>query len=119
MQRLISQAVWDTDRVRDDLRAYALEQLGQDGAVLVIDETSFPKRGKQSAGVGLQYCGTSGRVENCQVGVFLSYVRARGHSLIDRELYLPLGWCEGTRLVVGPPIFRRRCASRPRPNWPS
>jgi SRSO17 transposase len=94
MQRLLSQAVWDTDGVRDDLRAYALEQLGQDGAILVIDETSFPKRGKQSAGVGVQYCGTTGRVENCQVGVFLSYVTAKGHSLIDRELYLPLDWCE-------------------------
>src|SRR5260370_17481234 len=58
------------------------------------DESCFPKRGKKSAGVGLQYCGTTGRVENCQVGVFLSYVTAKGHTLIDRELYLPLDWCE-------------------------
>src|SRR5215469_14131421 len=72
MQRLLSQAVWDTDGVRDDLRSYALEQLGQDSAILVIDETSFPKRGKKSAGVGVQYCGTTGQVQNCQVGVFLS-----------------------------------------------
>src|SRR5262249_21249036 len=57
-------------------------------------ETSFPKRGKKSAGVGLQYCGTTGQVENCQVGVFLSYVTPQGHALIDRELYLPLDWCE-------------------------
>lgn len=56
--------------------------------------TSFPKQGQKSAGVGLQYCGTTGRVENCQVGVFLSYVTAKGHTLIDRELYLPLDWCE-------------------------
>ncbi len=94
MQRLLSCAVWDTDGVRDDLRAYALEHLGQESAVLVIDETSFPKRGTKSAGVGLQYCGTTGRVENCQVGVFLSYVTAKGHTLIDRELYLPCDWCE-------------------------
>src|SRR5215471_11808480 len=94
MQRLLSQAVWDTDGVRDDLRSYALEQLGQESAILVIDETSFPKRGKKSAGVGMQYCGTTGQVENCQVGVFLSYVTARGHTLIDRELYLPFDWCE-------------------------
>jgi len=94
MQRLLSQAVWDTDGVRDDLRSYALEQLGQESAILAIDETSFPKQGKKSAGVGLQYCGTTGRVENCQVGVFLSYVTAKGHTLIDRELYLPLDWCE-------------------------
>src|SRR5438270_1356300 len=94
MQRLLSQAVWDTDGVRDDLRSYALEQLGQESAILAIDETSFPKQGKKSAGVGLQYCGTTGRVENCQVGVFLSYVSAKGHSLIDRELYLPKEWID-------------------------
>jgi SRSO17 transposase len=94
MQRLLSQAVWDTDGVRDDLRFYALELLGQESAILAIDETCFPKRGQKSAGVGLQYCGTTGRVENCQVGVFLSYVTAKGHTLIDRELYLPLDWCE-------------------------
>jgi len=94
MQRLLSQAVWDTDGVRDDLRSYVLELLGQERAILVIDESCFPKRGKKSAGVGLQYCGTTGRVENCQVGVFLSYVTAKGHTLIDRELYLPLDWCE-------------------------
>ena len=94
MQRLLSHAVWDTNGVRDDLRAYALEQLGTESAILVIDETSFPKRGHHSAGVAMQYCGTSGHVENCQVGVFLSYVTARGHSLIDRELYLPLDWLE-------------------------
>jgi SRSO17 transposase len=94
MQRLLSDAVWDTDGVRDDLRAYAVEHLGQESAILVIDETSFPKRGKKSAGVGVQYCGTTGQVENCQVGVFLSYVTARGHTLIDRELYLPFDWCE-------------------------
>src|SRR6266566_2037084 len=94
MQRLLSDAVWDTDGVRDELRADALEHLGQESAILVIDETSFPKRGKRSAGVGVQYCGTTGQVENCQVGVFLSYVTARGHTLIDRELYLPFAWCE-------------------------
>jgi SRSO17 transposase len=94
MQRLLASAVWDTDGVRDDLRSYVLEQLGQESAMAVIEETSFPKRGTKSAGVGLQYCGTTGRVENCQVGVFLSYVTAKGHTLIDRELYLPCDWCE-------------------------
>jgi SRSO17 transposase len=94
MQRLLSHAVWDTDGVRDDLRSYALEQLGNESAILVIDESGFPKRGHQSAGVGMQYCGVTGQVEHCQVGVFLSYVTARGHTLIDRELYLPLDWCE-------------------------
>ena len=94
MQRLLSAAVWDTDGVRDDLRTYAREQLGTQGAIIAIDETSFPKRGTKSAGVQVQYCGTTGQVQNCQVGVFLSYVTARGHALIDRELYLPMEWCE-------------------------
>ena len=94
MQRLLSSAVWDTDGVRDDLRSYTLEHLGNQSAIVVIDETSFPKQGKKSAGVGVQYCGTTGQVENCQVGVFLAYVTAKGHTLIDRELYLPLDWTE-------------------------
>jgi SRSO17 transposase len=71
MQRLLSQAVWDTDGVRDEVRSYVLEQLGQESAILVIDESGFPKRGTKSAGVGRQYCGTTGQVHNCQVGVFL------------------------------------------------
>jgi SRSO17 transposase len=94
MQRLLSQAVWEADLVRDDLREYVLEQLGHESAILVIDESSFPKRGKKSAGVQVHYCGTTGHVENCQVGVDLSYVTANGHTLIDRELSLPLDWIE-------------------------
>jgi len=94
MQRLLNSAVWDADLVRDDLRAYILERLGDPQAVLVIDESSFRKRGKKSAGVKQQYCGTTGRVENCQVGVFLSYVSQKGHTLIDRELYLPKEWID-------------------------
>jgi len=94
MQRLLNSAAWDADLVRDDLRSYILERLGDPQAVLVIDETSFRKRGKKSAGVKKQYCGTTGQVENCQVGVFLSYVSAKGHTLIDRELYLPKEWID-------------------------
>src|SRR5438874_943491 len=105
MQRLLSSAVWDTDGVRDDLRTYVLEQLGLQSAILVIDESGFPKRGKKSAGVGLQYCGSTGQVENCQVGVFLAYVTAKGHTLIDRELYLPIEWCDDRE--------RRQAASIP------
>ncbi len=94
MQRLLGSASWDADLVRDDLRAYTLEQVGDQEAILVIDETSFPKRGKKSAGVKKQYCGRTGQVENCQVGVFLSYVSAQGHTLIDRELSLPKDWID-------------------------
>ncbi len=94
MQRLLSSAIWEADLVRDDLRGYVLEQLGTHEAIVVIDETSFPKRGNKSVGVQVQYCGTTGQVENCQVGVFLAYVTAKGHTLIDRELYLPLDWTD-------------------------
>ncbi len=102
MQRLLSRAVWDQDAVRDELRRLVRQTLLPSDAghadaapfpVLVLDESGFPKRGRHSAGVGSQYCGGTGRVENCQVGVFLSYVTARGHALIDRELYLPEDWC--------------------------
>ena len=105
MQRLLSSATWDVDGVRDDIRTYAIEQLGTESAILALDETSFPKRGDKSAGVGVQYCGTTGRVENCQVGVFLTYVTARGHTLIDRELYLLPDWIEDhqRRHAVGIP----------------
>ena len=97
MQRLLSRAVWDQDGVRDALRRFVCQTLLPDQPtpasdaspfpVLVLDESGFPKRGRHSAGVGPQYCGISGRVENCQVGVFLSYATARGHALLDRELY--------------------------------
>src|SRR5258706_3561898 len=71
-----------------------LPHLGNQSAIVVIDESGFPKRGDKSAGVGWQYCGATGQVQNCQMGVFLSYVTAKGHTLIDRELYLPMDWCE-------------------------
>lgn len=92
IQRLLSSAVWDCDGVRDDIRAFVLEQLGRADAIGVLDESGFPKRGKKSAGVKKQYCSTTGRVENCQVGVFLTYATEHGHALIDRELYVPEDW---------------------------
>ena len=94
MQRLLAAAVWDDDLVREDLRDYVYKHLGTADGILVIDETSFPKRGKKSAGVGVQYCGTTGQIENCQVAVFLDYVTALGHTLIDGELYLPQDWMD-------------------------
>jgi SRSO17 transposase len=92
MQRFLASAVWDADGVRDDLRTYILQHLGDPQAVIVIDETCFLKKGNKSAGVARQYCGLTQRLENCQVGVFLSYVSAGGHSLLDRELYIPQHW---------------------------
>ena len=92
VQHLLGRAVWDADAVRNDLCAYVLESLGDPHGVAVIDETGFLKKGRQSAGVARQYSGTAGRIENCQIGVFLGYASARGHALLDRELYLPKEW---------------------------
>jgi SRSO17 transposase len=92
MRDFLGRMRWDADAVRDDLRAYVVEHLGDPGAVLVLDETGFVKKGEKSAGVQRQYSGTAGRVENCQVGVFLGYASRHGHALIDRALYLPEGW---------------------------
>ena len=94
MQRLLNHADWDADAVRDDLRGYVVEQLGDDAAVLVVDETGFLKKGTKSAGVARQYSGTAGRIENCQVGVFLAYATPAGRTFLDRELYLPRAWID-------------------------
>ena len=94
MQRLVASASWDADQVRDDVQQYVREHLGSSEAVLVLDETGFLKKGSKSAGVARQYSGTAGRIENCQIGVFLAYAAPEGAALIDRELYLPKEWTE-------------------------
>ncbi|HEX7269879.1 MAG TPA: IS701 family transposase, partial [Streptosporangiaceae bacterium] len=92
MQRLLNNARWDARQVRDDLRGYVVEHLGDPGGVLIVDETGFLKKGTKSVGVQRQYSGTAGRVENCQLGVFLAYAAPAGRALIDAELYLPRSW---------------------------
>jgi SRSO17 transposase len=92
VQRLLAEADWDEEAVRDDLRAYVIEHLGEAGGMLVVDETGFVKKGKQSAGVARQYSGTAGRRENSQVGVYLVYSSPKGAAFIDRALYLPEEW---------------------------
>lgn len=94
MQRLLSTAVWDVEGVRDDLRNYVRHTLGNADGVLVVDESGFLKKGTHSVGVKRQYSGTAGRVENCQIGVFLGYASAKGQALIDRALYLPQEWID-------------------------
>ena len=89
MQRLLYNYRWDADLVRDDMKSYVVEHLSAADAVLVVDETGFLKKGEKSVGVQRQYSGTAGRIENCQIGVFLAYASARGRTLLDRELYLP------------------------------
>ena len=94
MQRLLNRAAWDDGGVRDDVRGYVIRHLGDAGGVLVVDETGFVKKGTRSAGVQRQYSGTAGRVENCQLGVFLAYASPKGRALVDRELYLPRSWAD-------------------------
>lgn len=94
VQFLLDRARWDANEVRDDLRDYVAEHLGHPDGVLILDETGFLKKGDKSAGVARQYSGTAGRIENCQVGVFLAYSSEHGHALIDRALYLPQSWAD-------------------------
>lgn len=94
MQHLLGRAVWDVDLVRDALQAYVVAHLGDAEGMLILDETSFPKKGSKSAGVGRQYCGSLGKRENCQVGVLLAYAGPAGCAFIDRALYLPKAWTE-------------------------
>jgi SRSO17 transposase len=118
VQYLMGRAEWDPDVVRDDLRGYVVEALGDPEAVLVLDETGFLKKGTKSAGVARQYTGTAGRIENAQVGVFLAYASRQGTAFIDRALYLPKEWTgdpgrcraagvpEGTAFATKPGLAR-------------
>ena len=113
VQRLLAVYQWDADQVRDDLQGYVVEHLGDAGGVLVVDETGFLKQGKKSVGVKRQYSGTAGKVENCQIGVFLAYGSRYGAAFLDRELYLPREWVEDgeRRREAGVPqdvIFRTK-----------
>lgn len=94
VQHLLERAAWDADAARDVLRSYVVEHLGDPQGVLIVDETGFIEKGVHSAGVQRQYSGTAGRIENSQIGVFLSYAGAGGSAFVDRELYLPRSWSE-------------------------
>jgi SRSO17 transposase len=94
LQDFLQSPAWDPHLVRDDLRDYVVEHLGESDGVLIADETGFVKKGVRSAGVQRQYSGTAGRTENCQIGTFLCYASAKGRALIDRELYLPVLWTD-------------------------
>lgn len=98
MQSLLGRSRWDADALRDRVRDYVVAALGDADGVLVVDETGFLKKGRHSVGVARQYSGTAGRVENCQVGVFLAYASRYGQALIDRRLYLPKEWAEDADL---------------------
>jgi SRSO17 transposase len=109
VQHLLARADWDADAVRDDLLGYVAEHLGAADGVLVVDETGFLKKGTKSVGVTRQYSGTAGRIENCQVGVFLGYATSRGRAMLDRSLYLPKEWADDAhrRKAAGVPPATR------------
>ncbi len=94
MQRLLGEAVWDADAVRDDVRRYVIDELGDPGAVLILDDTGDLKKGTASVGTQRHYTGTAGRIENAQIAVFLAYASRHGATLIDREIYLPRCWTD-------------------------
>jgi SRSO17 transposase len=107
VQRLLNSAKWDADAVRDDLRKYVMEHLGDDeSGVLIVDESGFLKKGKKSVGVTRQYTGTAGDRANCQVGVFPAYASNKGAAFVDRALYLPEEWTEDPdrRAEAGVPV---------------
>jgi SRSO17 transposase len=121
-QRLLNAAAWDAEGVRDDLRAYLVDALGDlASAVLIVDETGFLKKGMHSCGVARQYTGTAGTMSNAQVGVFLTYASAKGAAFSDRALYLPRSWTrDPERLAAAhvPPRTCRRASTSP-PSSPS
>jgi SRSO17 transposase len=92
IQRFLYRGRFSADEIRDITRNYVGEKLGEEEGVLVVDETGFLKQGKKSRGVKRQYSGTAGRIENCQIGVFLTYASTKGHAPIDRRLYMPEEW---------------------------
>jgi SRSO17 transposase len=94
VQHLLGRAQWSADAVRDDLQSYVIKHLADSDGVLILDETGFIKKGSKSAGVARQYSGTAGRIENCQIGVFLVYASSKGRTFLDRELYLPKAWTD-------------------------
>src|SRR3990170_4167245 len=96
MQRLLYRVDWDADAARDVLQRFVIETFGHPDGIGVLDETGFLKKGTHSVGVQRQYSGTAGKIENCQIGVFLTYSTPTGHVFLDRRLYLPESWCQDT-----------------------
>jgi SRSO17 transposase len=114
VQRLLNCARWDANEVRDDLREYVVQHLGdEESGVLIVDETGFLKKGEKSVGVARQYTGTAGDTVNCQVGVFLAYASEKGAAFLDRALYLPRAWTgdhvrRAEAAIPEEPVFRNK-----------
>jgi SRSO17 transposase len=118
MQHLLSGAVWDEDAVRDDVLGYVIDHLGDPAAVPVIDETGDCKKGTATVGVQRQYTGTSGKIDNAQVAVYLTYASRHGHAVIDRELYLPKRWITDADRRKAAGVPGQLSALPPSPSWP-
>jgi SRSO17 transposase len=119
LQSLLGRSSWQADRLRDLVRSDVLATLADAGGVLVVDETGFLKKGTHSVGVARQYSGTAGRVESCQVGVFVAYASRFGQTLIDRRLYLPEAWICRKRGQTIPPAGGVQPCQRPSPFRPN
>src|SRR5215472_15867512 len=107
LQEFLSDSPWDEEGCIEELQGFVGEQMGSADGVLILDDTGFAKKGIWSAGVARQYSGTLGRVDNCQIGVFLAYASQHGHTLVDRRLYVPEGWFQPEAAL------RRKRASLP------
>ena len=110
---------WDADEVRDDLQGYVVEHLGDAGGVLVVDETGFLKQGKKSVGVKRQYSGTAGKVENCQIGVFLGLWQPPRRGLSGSGAVFAPGVGSGRGATAGKPEFQKEWSFIPKHNWPN
>src|SRR5215210_463714 len=120
-QRILNGTRWDANVVRDDLREYVVEHLGdKQSGVLIVDETGFLKKGEKSVGVGRRYtvAKLAGKWENCQIGVFAAYASEKGSALVDRELYLPHEWADDPERRSEKPVCPRTCASPPKAGLP-
>ena len=113
-QGVLGRAQWVADALRDVVRAHVVDHFGDPDAVLVVDETGFLKKGVASCGVSRQYTGSAGKITNCQIGVFATYVSSKGHAFLDRALYLPKSWTDKPeRLVAAHVPENVRFASKP------
>src|SRR5215831_17571241 len=104
MQRLVSDALWDEAAMLERYHGLVRDEMGEPDGVLIVDETGFAKKGQDSVGVARQYCGSLGKVENCQVGVFAAYASRQGYALVDKRLFLPEPW-----LTDAYPARRTKC----------
>lgn len=116
-QALLGRAQWDADALRDIVRDHVVDHLGDPDAVLVVDETEFLKKGSASCGVGRRYTGSAGKITNCQIGVFVTYVSGKGHAFLDRALYLPKSWTDKPERLAGPMCPTRSALPASR-RWP-